>query len=80
MHRIIRVDADYYYTRGDNRTGLEQIPTQWVQGVVTEVYRKDKHFTVDNRGYRSYVLLWNLIYPIRWCVYKIRGKIKRMKQ
>lgn len=80
MHRIIKVDTDYYYTRGDNRIGLEQIPKQWVQGVVTEIYRKEKHFTVDNKWYRGYVLVWNVIYPIRWFIYKLRGKMKRMKR
>lgn len=80
MHRIIKADSDYYYTRGDNRTGLEQVPKQWVQGVVTEIYRKEKHFTVDNSWYRSYVIIWNLIYPIRWFVYMFRGIINRMKR
>ena len=78
MHRIIKTDRDYYYTRGDNRTGLEQVPKQWVQGVVTEIYRKEKHFTADNRWYRGYVTVWNLIYPIRWFVYKFRGRMKGM--
>ena len=80
MHRIIKVDAEHYYTRGDNRIGLEQVPKQWVQGVVTEIYRKDKHFSVDNAWYCAYVQLWNLLYPIRWVVYKLRGRIKRMKR
>ena len=80
MHRIIKVDAENYYTRGDNRTGLEQLPKEWVQGVVTEIYRGEKHFTVDNKWYRAYVTIWNLIYPIRWIIYKIRGKMKRRKR
>jgi len=80
MHRIIKADADYYYTRGDNRTGLERVPKHWVQGVVTEIYRKKNHFTVDDKGYRGYVTVWNLIYPIRWLVYKFRGKIRRIKR
>lgn len=46
MHRIIRVKAPYYYTRGDNRYGLEQVPQKWVLGVVTEIYRKKRHFSV----------------------------------
>ena len=80
MHRIIKVDANHYYTRGDNRTGLEKIPKQWVQGVVTEIYRKDKRFTVDNKWYCAYVNIWNAIYPIRWVIYKLRKKIRRIKR
>ena len=72
MHRIIKVDKDFYYTRGDNRIGLEKVPKDWVQGVVTEIYRKEKHFTVDNWWYRCYISIWNVLYPIRWVIYKIR--------
>ena len=80
MHRIIKVDAVFYYTRGDNRTRLEQIPKEWVQGVVTEICRGKKHFSVENQWYRLYVIVWNLIYPVRWFVYKIRGRLRRMKR
>lgn len=78
MHRIIKVDEAHYYTRGDNRTGLEQIPKEWVLGVVTEVYRGTKHFTTQNGWYKSYVTFWNLIYPFRWFVYKLRRLRKKM--
>lgn len=80
MHRILRVDGEYYYTRGDNRTGLERVPKEWVQAVVTEIYRKNKHFSVENRWYRCYVFLWNLIYPFRWFVYKLRGRRNKIKR
>ena len=80
MHRIIRVDKDYYYTRGDNRIGLEPVPKEWVLGGVTEIYRKDKHFSVDNKWYRSYVMLWNFIYPFRWIWMKVRSRIRRMNR
>lgn len=79
MHRIIKVDKDFYYTRGDNRTGLEKVPKAWVQGVVTEIYRKGKHFSVTNPWYRCYVTVWNVSYPIRWCIYKIRRMIFKCK-
>lgn len=80
MHRIIRADKEYYYTRGDNRTGLEKVPKDWVQGVVMHIYRKDRDFGVDNKWYRSYVVVWNFIYPCRWIWMKLRGRPKRMKQ
>lgn len=80
MHRIIRTDEANYYTRGDNRTGLEKVPKEWVLGVVTEIYRKKKHFTVENQWYHSYVLCWNLLYPIRWLVYKTRGRLRSLRR
>lgn len=72
MHRIIRVDDSYYYTRGDNRIGLEQVPKEWVLGIVTEIYRKGRHINVTDCNYRLYVKVWNLIYPIRYILYRVK--------
>lgn len=72
MHRIIRADADHYYTRGDNRCGLETVPRDWVLGVVTEIYRGSHHFSVSHPVYRLYVAVWNVLYPLRWAVHKSR--------
>lgn len=77
MHRIIRVDADNYYTRGDNRIGLEQVPKEWVLGVVTEIYRKRSHIYVTDWKYRVYITCWNLLYPVRYVFH--RGRIIRKK-
>lgn len=77
MHRIIRVDDAYYYTRGDNRYGLERIPKVWVIGVVTEIYRKKKHILVMDKMYRSYVWVWNTLYPIRYILHI--GRMARRK-
>lgn len=65
IHRILRKDDDYYYIRGDNCISTEKVPKSDVIGVVTEIYRKNRHFTVDNRWYLIYVRLWNAIFPIR---------------
>lgn len=77
MHRIIRVKEPYYYTRGDNRYGTEQVPQDWVLGIVTEIYRKKRHIYVTDRSYRLYVAIWNILYPIRYIVY--RGRMVRNK-
>ena len=79
MHRVIRKSKDCYYTRGDNRTGLEKVPKAWVQGVVTEIYRKERHFGIENKWYRCYVFFWNLLYPVRYGFYQLRRKKKRRK-
>lgn len=76
MHRIIRVSKDHYYTRGDNRCGLEKIPKDWVIGVVTKIYRKGKYISVTDPGYRLYVFLWNVLYPFRRVCYAIRARLK----
>ena len=76
LHRIIRTDEKFFYTRGDNRCGLEQVPKEWAIGMVTEIYRKNRHFSVTNRFYRLYVHIWNAIYPLRWLIYKIRARTR----
>lgn len=72
MHRIVRVEGAYYYTRGDNRCGSEQVPREWVLGVVTEIYRKKRHIFVTDQRYRLYVTIWNALYPIRYILYRGR--------
>ena len=76
LHRIIRADGESYYTRGDNRTGLERVPKAWVLGVVTEITRHGKHISVTDRTYRLYVAAWGVVYPLRWCCYKVRGLLR----
>lgn len=75
MHRIIRADAGHYYTRGDNRCGLEAVPKDWVLGVVTEIYRGKGHFPVTHPLYRAYVAVWGALYPLRWVVYHCRRRL-----
>lgn len=73
MHRIVRVKDGCYYTRGDNRYGAEKVPADWVLGVVTEIYRKKRHIFVTDRSYQIYVLVWNMLYPVRYVLH--RGRI-----
>lgn len=77
MHRVVRVGEADYYTRGDNRYGLEQVPKDWVLGVVTEIYRKNRHIFVTDWRYRLYVTIWTKIYPIRYVLY--RGRMAKRK-
>lgn len=77
LHRIIRVEDDAYYIRGDNQTGLERVPKTWVLGVVTAISRKGKEYSVTDTSYRFYVHFWNAIYPLRWFIYKCRALIRR---
>lgn len=77
MHRIVRVEGDYYDTRGDNRYGTERVPKEWVLGVVTEIYRKKRHIYVTDLRYRFYVTIWNILYPIRYILH--RGRMAKVK-
>lgn len=79
IHRVIRVDKEHYYTRGDNCIRYEKIPKDWVQGVVIEIIRKGKHIRVTDCSYQAYVRIWNLIYPLRLIYYRFRGFAGRIK-
>ncbi len=76
LHRIIRVGEDCYYIRGDNRTGLEKVPMDWVLGVVTQIYRNGKYISVTDPGYRLYVMLLHLVYPFRWFYSRVKARLK----
>lgn len=78
MHRVIKKDETFYYTRGDNRFGLERVPKEWVLGVVTEIYRKKKHFMVTDAGYRCYVAFWQSVYPLRWMGHQIKRVMNKV--
>lgn len=80
LHRVLYVRKDEYIIRGDNTFALEHIPKDWVIGVLVKFNRKGKSHTVDERGYRLYVVLWRLIYPVRFVYHYARraaGKIYR---
>lgn len=79
MHRIVSVKDDCYWTRGDNRYGTECVPKEWVLGVVTEIYRKNRHIFVTDWRYRLYVKIWNGSYPIRYLLHRLRMAKNRWK-
>ncbi len=74
LHRCIKQDESRYYMRGDNTYGLEPIKREQAVGVVTHIYRKGRRFDVKkSKPYRAYVILWRLLYPARWMLFKIRS-------
>ena len=80
LHRIIGFFDGGYLIRGDNTFVTERVPESAVVGVLTEWNRRGKHGTPSDRGYIVYSRLWCFIYPIRFCLHKIRlflGKIYR---
>lgn len=70
LHRIIKVDDGFYYTRGDNRCGLEKVPKEWVIGYTEKIFHNGKYIESDNVGYKIYVNVWGIIYPVRWVFMK----------
>ena len=81
LHRIIKVTDTGYVIRGDNTFVKEtHVTDRDIVGVLTHIKRKGKDVSLQSKGYRAYVRVWNFIYPVRWVAHKCRrflGKIKR---
>lgn len=79
LHRVIKVLPDSYVIRGDNCYAKEYgITDNDVIGVLREFYRKDKHHTVDDRGYRLYARVWVALHPLVMFLKRIRSQIIRI--
>lgn len=72
LHRVIGVESDHYRIRGDNTYAVERVPFGNVIGVLTSFNRKGKTHAVTERGYRFYARFWNVIYPLRALLRRIR--------
>ncbi len=80
LHRCIKQDNSFYYMRGDNTYGLECIKKEQAIGIVTHIYRKGKTFDVKgSKSYKAYVVLWHLLYPFRWFLFKLKAVVGRLK-
>lgn len=66
LHRVIKVNKDDYTIRGDNCVNKEYgVKDEDILGVMTSFVRKGKTYTVDNRLYRIYSVLWCNLYFLR---------------
>lgn len=85
LHRVVQVNSDNSYTMcGDNQFLKEKgIEHSQIIGVVTEIKRKDKAFSVEDKKYRLYVklglLLLNIRYPykrLRYLLHLVKRKVR----
>lgn len=71
LHRVIRKNKEHYLIRGDNCYGAEKVPPQQIIGILKGFYKGDKFIDCKtNRGYKAYVVLWRLSYPVRFAVHQ----------
>lgn len=86
LHRVIRVRKEYYLIRGDNCYGKpEKVGSCSCIGILKGFYR-GKHY-IDckkSKGYKAYVLLWRLSYPVRFLGYQgqrfLRSAINKLRR
>ncbi len=55
LHRVLSVTERGYIIRGDNCYEDEIVPEEAVIGVLTEFFRKDKHYVCTDEKYLRYV-------------------------
>lgn len=77
---ISNVKKEGYIICGDNRWWKENVPEEWILGVVTEFYRGEKHISVRYPTYRLYVHLWCDLFLIRAAILRIKNKLQRIKK
>ncbi len=79
LHRIVDCAADNTYTLcGDNQWVLEKgICDTQIIGVVTEITRNGRTFSVESKKYKRYVRVWHCLLPVRKYIVKLRGKLRK---
>ena len=73
LHRIIKVRPGDYVIRGDNTYHNEYQKDSDIIGVMSSFVHNGKNGTVEAPGYKAYVRLNQLSYPLRWLYVKCRG-------
>lgn len=81
LHRVMKIKKDGTYVMcGDNQTAYESgLEREQIIGYVSEIYRKDKCFSVKSFAYRIYVVLWCFM-PVRRAVMFIRRVFHGLKR
>lgn len=74
LHRIIEVRPDSYVIRGDNCIRKEyDITDEHILGVLTGFYRGSKQIDMNGLGYKLYVRVWHILFPLRKIFMTMRG-------
>ena len=80
LHRVVAVEETTYTMCGDNQWVLETgIAPDQIIGIVTEIERKGKRFSVTDKRYTRYVRLWHRLLPCRKLLVRLRGVKTRLK-
>ena len=65
LHRIVAQKGDLLILSGDNQFEPEEVAPSQVIARVVAFWRKGKEYPVTHLGYRLWVWLWVLVFPIR---------------
>lgn len=80
LHRVVKKpDGTSCVCCGDNQWREEKVPLDRIVAVVTGFRRNGKKYDVTHRGYRSYVLLWIGLFPVRKPMILARRLLGRLR-
>lgn len=73
LHRLLKIDNNTLYLRGDNTLALEKIDINDVKGVLKSYYHLNSYIQINKYTNYKYYYLSLLTYPFRL----IKAKLKR---
>lgn len=76
LHRVLSLTDDGYVIRGDNCYADEYIPEGDILGVLTEFFRKNKHYYCTDKRYLRYAKRRVKNYPVRRFFLRLKWRIK----
>lgn len=76
LHRVLFTTDTGYVIRGDNCYADEIVPEDAVIGVLTEFFRKNKHYDCTDKRYLRYVKRRLCHYKVRRFFVKIKNGVK----
>lgn len=81
LHRVWEAGDGVYAMCGDNQWTPEKgIRDGQIIGVVCEITRKGRSFSVESRGYRRYCRVWRRLMPLRKFLLRVKGRLQRWKK
>lgn len=80
LHRIVAAKENAYFCCGDNQWKKEYVQQDQVIAVVTGFVRKDKEYTLREKGYKLYVAFWVASRPLRRPAFALRRLLSKCKK
>ncbi len=79
LHRVRRVLPDgRLVMNGDAQVWCETISPDMVIAAVSDIECNGKSVSCNSFKYRTKIFLWQLLFPIRSLIFRVRNKLKRM--
>lgn len=79
LHRIWKRKGDGFYLVGDNQSEIEgPLRPEQMKGVLVEIIRKGRCFSVKNPIYRLFAALWLWLRPFRPVLSQAAARCKRV--